>query len=129
MEIKQILWENTRNLMINRYGEENLNKTAVESLKAGHKISIGSLARIKAQETAVGLDVLERLARFFNVSLPLLMTEGMVIKSHPLDKYKKQFDEAQDNERAMLLVMLASLNNKNRDNNELHIATQHQASN
>lgn len=62
MDTKAILWANLRSLMISRYGKENLNRFYKES-----GVGLGNLSRIKAQETAVGLDVLDRIAEFFHI--------------------------------------------------------------
>lgn len=118
MSTKQILWENLQALMFQRYGEENLYRLYKES---NTEISLGSLSRIKAQETAVGLDVLDRLANFFCVTPAMLITKGL--DRHPLDEYKKDFDSAADNQKSMLLVMLASLNRDSNINDQLFTET------
>lgn len=62
MDAKKILWDNLLSLMVMRYGEENIYRLNKES-----GISKGTLARIKDQKTAVGLDLLEKLADFFHM--------------------------------------------------------------
>ena len=109
--------------MVERYGEENLYKLHIES-KGNAQISLGSLSRIKAIETAVGLDVLDRLASFFNVTPAMLVTKGIYL--HPLDKYKNDFDNAADNQKSMLLAMLASLNKDSNINDQLFTETSSQ---
>ena len=59
---KTNLWENALSLMTSRYGAENLSRLARET-----KIGPGSASRIKAQETSVGVDVLEKIAGHFAV--------------------------------------------------------------
>ena len=59
---KTNLWENALALMNSRYGAENLSRLARET-----KIGPGSASRIKAQETSVGVDVLEKIAGNFAV--------------------------------------------------------------
>jgi len=69
MDTKLILWENVKSQMIKKYGKENLYKTHIDSLESGKnkQISLSSLQRIKSKETAVGLDVLDKLAYFFEL--------------------------------------------------------------
>jgi hypothetical protein len=66
------LWANTQALMVNRWGEVNLNRLAREC-----KIGPGTAARIKDQKTSVGLEVLEKIADNFSVAVWQLMVPGM----------------------------------------------------
>jgi transcriptional regulator with XRE-family HTH domain len=61
--MKTVLWDNVRSLMVEKYGEENLNRLARDA-----KIGVASVARIKEQKTSVGLDILEAIAKFFKLS-------------------------------------------------------------
>lgn len=60
--IKQILWENVRALMVQKYGKENINRLAADA-----KIGIGSAQRIKEAKTSVGIDLVEAIADAFQV--------------------------------------------------------------
>lgn len=77
MDTKKILWENVKSLMVEKYGEENLYRTMKDSKLTGYPISLGSLQRIKEQKTAIGLDVIDKLARFFNMESWQLLIEGL----------------------------------------------------
>jgi len=59
---KQILWANVLALMKRDFGRENLTTLAKKA-----RIGPGTVTRIKEQSTSVGLDVLEQIARVFNV--------------------------------------------------------------
>ena len=48
--------------MTKRYGRENLTRLASDV-----KIGPGTCSRLKAQETSVGLEVIDKLATFFDV--------------------------------------------------------------
>lgn len=61
-DTKKILWDNVKALMEKRYGVENIKRLAREA-----KIGTGTVSRIKEQRTSVGVDVVEKLARFFKV--------------------------------------------------------------
>lgn len=69
---KTTLWENTLSLMEKRYGAENLSRLARDT-----KIGPGSTSRIKAQETSVGVDVLEKIAEHFEVEPWQLMAPNL----------------------------------------------------
>jgi transcriptional regulator with XRE-family HTH domain len=71
-DCKQILWKNVRALMMKTWGEENLRQLARD---AG--IGTGTAKRIKDQETSVGVDVLERIARLFKVEPWQLIAEDV----------------------------------------------------
>jgi len=59
---KKILWENVKALMVEKYGAENLNRLARES-----KLGPGSVSRIKAMRTSVGIDVVAKAAKALGV--------------------------------------------------------------
>ena len=79
--------------MVNKYGEENLNKTMKDSKAMGLPISLGSLQRIKEQETAVGLDVIDKIAGFFELQAWQLLIEGLDPTNPPvfLNSNQKEF--------------------------------------
>ena len=66
--MKKTLWANVRALMLERWGEENLNRLAREA-----KIGPGSAQRIKEGQTSVGLDVVEKVARALKVEPHLIL--------------------------------------------------------
>ena len=59
---RRVLWQNVSALMRSRYGKEHLTKFA-EDIGAGP----GTATRIKNQETSVGLEVIDRIAREFKL--------------------------------------------------------------
>lgn len=67
MNTNEILWKNVSALMKQKYGEDNLYRTSKDSALTKYPISLGSLQRIKKGETAVGLDVLDKIAHFFEM--------------------------------------------------------------
>ena len=79
MKTDEILWQNVKALMIQKYGKENLNRTNIDSTAHNKDmaISLGSLQRIKAQNTATGLEVIDKLAYFFEVSSWQLLVPNM----------------------------------------------------
>lgn len=60
--IRDVLWANTLALMNKHYGRENLNRLARDT-----GIGPGGASRLKEAKTNVGLGVLEKLGRFFQV--------------------------------------------------------------
>lgn len=69
---KTVLWENVLTLMERAYGSENLTRLARDT-----HIGPGSASRIKAQETSVGVDVLEKIAEKFEVQPWQLLSENL----------------------------------------------------
>lgn len=104
MDTKKIIWDNVRNLMIKRYGKENINKTYLDSNK---KISLGALQRIKAQQTAIGIDVLDNIAEFFEVQTWHLLLMNLDVHNPPVilmtkveqDFYQKMNEIVNNKER------------------------------
>lgn len=62
--VQEVLWDNVRNLMIDRYGDEgeNLNRLAREA-----KIGPGTASRIKAKVTATRISTLQKIATRYNL--------------------------------------------------------------
>jgi hypothetical protein len=60
--LKKTFWDNVRQLMVERWGRENINRLAREA-----KIGLASAQRIKAGKTSVGLDIVESVGRAFRV--------------------------------------------------------------
>ena len=61
-DTKPRIWNNLLRLMRERYGAENLSKLARDT-----GIGPGSASRIKAQETSIGVDVIEKIAKNFGI--------------------------------------------------------------
>ena len=59
---KPVLRATVRKLMPRHYGIVNLNRLAREC-----KFTLSTAARIKAQETSIGLEVVDRLADYFRI--------------------------------------------------------------
>lgn len=59
---KKILWRNIQLAMHVKYGKENITRLAKEA-GVGH----GTIQRIKAAETSIGIEILDRLADVFHV--------------------------------------------------------------
>lgn len=70
---RKVLWKNVSALMIKKYGRENLNQLAREA-----KLGPATASRIKAQDTSVGIDVIDRIATVMGV--------------HPWQLLHEQFD-------------------------------------
>ena len=62
LDTKVVLWQNVRALMMYHYKDENLNRLVRDT-----KIGNGTATRIKAAQTAVGIDVLEKISRHFDL--------------------------------------------------------------
>jgi hypothetical protein len=60
--VKKVLWENVRTLMLDAWGVENLNRLAREA-----HFGPATASRIKEQKTSVGVDVVEKVARLFKL--------------------------------------------------------------
>lgn len=71
IESKTLLWTSVQGLMRARYGGENLNRLARDA-----KIGPASASRLKAQETSVGLDVVDKIASAFGVESWQLLVPG-----------------------------------------------------
>lgn len=91
--VHEILWENVRALMIHHNPDkiENLNWLARET-----GIGPGSASRIKSKQTAVGLDVLAKIARRFDLQPWHLLMPGLEPGNAPVaflsDDEKKLYD-------------------------------------
>lgn len=72
------LWMNVQALMLKHWGEVNLNRLAREC-----NIGPATAARIKAQRTSVGLEVLEKIADKFHLALWQILVPGMDPDSPP----------------------------------------------
>ncbi len=67
-----VLWANVRQLMIHKYGKENLTRLSRES-----GCGPGTMTRIKEQKTSVGLDVLGKISEVFGLCSWQLLTPDL----------------------------------------------------
>lgn len=105
MDTKQILWANVKALMVHKYGDENLYRTMKDSKATGYPISLGSLQRIKEQETAIGLDVLDKIAKFFELQSWQLLIEDLDPTNPPVflnSKQKEFFDKVKSSFKELI---------------------------
>lgn len=72
IDSRQVLWANLVALMQCRWGAENLNRLARE---AG--IGPATAARIKGQQTSVGLEVIDAVAQAFSLEAWQLLVPGL----------------------------------------------------
>lgn len=72
IDSKVTLWANVKALMEARWGAANINRLAREA-----KIANATVQRMKAQETSVGIDVLESIAKLFGVQAWELIKPGI----------------------------------------------------
>lgn len=70
--MREILWANVRALMLQRYGEENINRLAREA-----KIGPATVQGIKDGARSVRVETLEKIAKVFSVSPWQLIAPGM----------------------------------------------------
>ena len=78
-EPKAILWANVSALMRHHRGKENLTRLARES-----GVGPGTATRIKEQSTSVGLDVLQSVARCFDLQAWHLLTPNLDPSNPPV---------------------------------------------
>lgn len=108
---KPALWSAVLALMNKQYGGENLNRLAREA-----KVGPATSSRLKAQETSVGLDTLDKLADYFRVKPWQLLIPGfdpdhppgLVDASVMAQDIAKMFDKITDEEqrkRAYALIV------------------------
>jgi transcriptional regulator with XRE-family HTH domain len=62
VDSKHVLWNSVSSLMQKHYGEENLSRLAREC-----KIGPASASRIKEAKTSVGLEIIDKIAKHFQV--------------------------------------------------------------
>lgn len=81
---KKTLWANVLRLMRVKYGAENLTKLARDC-----GIGPGTATRIKAQQTSVGVDVIERIASVFGVQPWQLLTPNLGADLYVIDDERR----------------------------------------
>lgn len=65
------LWQNVQALMIRKYG-----KTNIKGFAAFCKVGVGTIQRIEAQQTSVGLAILDKIAQKFELAPWQLLVPG-----------------------------------------------------
>lgn len=83
--------------MSHRWGGENLSRLAREAA-----IGPGSCSRIKAQQTSVGLEIIDKIARLFSLETWQLFVPGFDAKNPPV------LAPMSESERAFYLRMLSA---------------------
>lgn len=79
IDSRRVLWASVSALMRHHWERENLNRLSRE---AG--IGLATCARIKAQETSVGLELIDRIAAVFSVETWQLFVPGFDPTSPPV---------------------------------------------
>jgi Cro/C1-type HTH DNA-binding domain len=79
VDSRKVVWESVSALMKKRWGEDNLNRLAREA-----NIGPATAARLKAQKTSVGLNVLDQIATAFDVATWQLLVPGMQPDAMPV---------------------------------------------
>jgi hypothetical protein len=111
--LKKIIWENVRALMVERWGRENLLRLAREA-----KIGEASVNRIKEARTSVGVDILEAIAKVLRVAPHILLVpprEKETAKLISDDSFKlvsKAYTETDDRGREILIANAQILLNR-----------------
>lgn len=95
--LKATLWRNLSALMQTEYGRENLTR-----LSGDTGIGPGSASRIKAQDTSIGLEVLEKIAKKFGIEPWQLLFP--VEESQEFLELCRAWREADKNKRELLLI-------------------------
>lgn len=78
--LKKMLWTNVQALMDRRYGGEALGRFARDC-----GLGQASMTRIKAQETAVGIDVIEKIAAGFRLEPWQVLAPGLGAALYVID--------------------------------------------
>ncbi len=83
-DTKTLLWRNVAALMHREWGEERLSELARRT-----GLGAATMTRIKKQETSVGLDVLEAIAKFFKVEPWQLITQDLGTSLYVIDAERR----------------------------------------
>lgn len=70
--MKTVIWENISSLMVSNWGKENLTRLSREA-----KIGPATCSRIKEQNTSVGIEVIEAVAKVFGVQPWQMLVKGL----------------------------------------------------
>ena len=88
---KKVLWSNVSTLMAYYWNDINLNRLARVA-----KIGVASAQRIKEQDTSVGLDIIDKVARAFGLHAWQLLLPDLDPENAPVtmisDAQKRLFD-------------------------------------
>ncbi len=79
IDSRRVLWANLRALMEHRWGGENLTRLSREA-----DIGPGSCSRIKAQQTSVGLEIVDKIASLFSLQTWQLFVPNLDPRSPPV---------------------------------------------
>lgn len=79
IDSRRILWANLSALMTHRWGGENLTRLSREA-----EIGPGSCSRIKAMQTSVGLEIIDKIAALFSLETWQLFVPNLDPKSPPV---------------------------------------------
>lgn len=71
VDSREVLWASVSALMKKHYGRENLTQLAKDC-----KIGPATASRMKAKETSVGVEVIDRVAKFFKIAPWTLLVPG-----------------------------------------------------
>ncbi len=76
---KRVLWQNVLALMHREFGKVNVTQFA-----AWAKIGVGSVLRMREQQTSVGLDIVEKIAKKAGVEPWMLLVPGLDTGNPPM---------------------------------------------
>lgn len=100
------LWDNVSALMQKHYGGENLTRLAKEA-----KFGPDSATRLKEQNTSVGIDILDKLAKLFKVEPWELLAPGIAAQvgqaAGPLTPRARQSNESVGRQNLLTEHMVA----------------------
>lgn len=82
---KEVLWDNLKALMAYHYGKENLTRLAKDS-----KCGPGTASRIKARNTSVGIEVLGKVSKIFDLQPWQLLIPGLDPANPPVISLTEQ---------------------------------------
>lgn len=106
LDYKKILWENVSQLMVKHYGRENLTQCATDT-----GLGPGTMSRIKAQETSIGIDTLEALGTFFKLEPYELLIPGLQSKEITVIHNMRGMSEEKQGDIVKISSALAKPNN------------------
>ena len=72
------LWQNVEALMVKRFGKPN-----IKGFAAHCGVGVGTVQRIQAQQTSVGLEVLDKIAGKFDLAAWQLLVPGFDPENAP----------------------------------------------
>lgn len=102
-DTKKALWENVLALMERDYLKENLTRLARDADIGG-----ATAKRIKDARTSVGVDVIERIAKVFDVRPWQLLTPGLGADLYVIDEERRVVPVLKDKPRRPGLTLAAS---------------------